>query len=103
MEKKFALFETEAYLNLLREHKQEYADKYGIRRMGIFGSVARGEQTEDSDIDICVEMEKPDMFFLIAIKDELQTIFNRKVDIVRIRENMNPFLLNTIIKTAIYA
>lgn len=102
MEAKSITFETEAYLNLLREHKQEYADKYGITRMGIFGSVARGEQNENSDIDICVEMKKPDMFFLIAIKDDLQEIFNRKVDIVRIRENMNPFLRNAIIKTAIY-
>lgn len=103
MENKSVLSETDIYLCLLREHKQEYADKYGITRMGIFGSVARGEQTKDSDVDICVEMEKPDMFFLIAVKDELQKIFNRKVDIVRIRKNMNPFLLDTIIKTAIYA
>ncbi|MDL2230980.1 nucleotidyltransferase family protein [Bacteroidales bacterium OttesenSCG-928-L19] len=95
--------DTDSCLYFLREHKQEYADKYGITRIGVFGSVARGEQTENSDVDICVEMKRPDMFFLIAIKDDLQEIFNCKVDVVRIRENMNPFLLDTIVKTAIYA
>ncbi|MDL2243050.1 nucleotidyltransferase family protein [Bacteroidales bacterium OttesenSCG-928-K03] len=102
METDLVTFETETYLNILKKYKQEYANKYGITRLGIFGSVARGEQTDNSDVDICVEIKKPDMFILIAIKDDLQNIFNRKVDIVRIRKNMNPYLLNTITKTAIY-
>ena len=40
------------YLHKLRQFKEEYSSEYGIERIGILGSVARGEQTENSDIDI---------------------------------------------------
>ena len=42
------------YIRLLRQYMTENASKYGISRMGIFGSVARGENTEQSDIDVYV-------------------------------------------------
>jgi predicted nucleotidyltransferase len=93
---------TREYLNVLHNYKQNHAEKYGIKRIGIFGSVAYGTHRIDSDVDICVEIKKPDMFLLITIRDDLQEIFNCKVDIVRLRENMNPFLRETIKKTAIY-
>ena len=53
------------------------ASKYSITRMGIFGSVARGEQTEESDVDICLETSKPSMFALVHIKEELQIALKR--------------------------
>lgn len=42
------------YISLLRDYMQKNAGKYGISRMGIFGSVARNEQTETSDVDIYI-------------------------------------------------
>ena len=66
---------TSEYMALLRKYMVENAHKYGIMRMGIFGSVARGEQTEDSDVDVCVELQTPSMFCLVHIKDELQHLF----------------------------
>jgi len=93
---------TETYLSLLREFKHLHAATYGITRIGIFGSVARGEQKEDSDVDVCVEMQKPDMFMLIGIKDELQNTFGCDVDVVRLHKNMNPFLLSRIQKESLY-
>lgn len=78
------------------------SEVYGIKRIGIFGSTARNEQTEDSDIDICVEMEKPDLFYMVHIKDDLQTLFGKAVDIVRLRKNMNPMLLKQIEKDGVY-
>ncbi|MDR1747409.1 MAG: nucleotidyltransferase domain-containing protein [Tannerella sp.] len=94
---------TREYITVLQRYKQEHAKQYGIERIGIFGSVALGTHRADSDVDVCVEISKPDMFFLIGIRDDLQEIFHRKVDIVRLRENMNPFLRENINKTAIYA
>ena len=94
---------TSDYLNILQHYKNQCAEKYGIERIGIFGSVAHGIHHADSDVDVCVEIKEPDMFILIDIKDDLQQMFNRKVDIVRLRKNMNPFLFETIRKTAIYA
>jgi predicted nucleotidyltransferase len=56
------------FINILLDFKNRHADHYGITRMGIFGSVARGEQMASSDLDICVEMKKPDMFLFIGLK-----------------------------------
>lgn len=50
---------TTEILELLRIYKAHSAAKYGVRRLGIFGSVARGEQTEHSDVDICYEGDAP--------------------------------------------
>ena len=49
---------TTEILELLRIYKAHSAAKYGVRRLGIFGSVARGEQTEHSDVDICYEGDR---------------------------------------------
>jgi len=89
-------------LNLLRQYKGENFEKYGILTLGLFGSVARNEANNESDIDICIQTKVPDMFNIIHIKDELQTLFSSKVDIVRVREKMNPFLKKRIEKDAIY-
>ncbi|MDR1719782.1 MAG: nucleotidyltransferase domain-containing protein [Dysgonamonadaceae bacterium] len=94
---------TSEYVAVLQRYKQEHAKQYGIERIGIFGSVALGTHRADSDVDICVEIRKPDIFFLIGIRDDLQEIFHRKVDIVRLREKMNPVLRENINNTAIYA
>ena len=91
------------YITLLRKYLSTKADAYGITKIGIFGSVARNEQTEDSDVDVCVEMKKPDLFTLVHIKEELQELFGKPVDIVRLRKNMNPMLLKQIKRDGIYA
>lgn len=91
------------YLAILKKYLNTKSDVYGIIKIGIFGSVARNEQTEDSDVDICVEMKKPDLFTLVHIKEDLQDLFGKSVDIVRLRKNMNPILLSRIQRDGIYA
>ncbi len=49
---------TNTYIRLLRKFKQIHASEYNITRMGIFGSVARGEQTNESDVDVYFETDK---------------------------------------------
>jgi uncharacterized protein len=49
----------ETYLNLLREHKAALLQGWLIGSLALFGSVARGEQTETSDVDLLVELRKP--------------------------------------------
>ena len=94
---------TNDYITILRKYLNIKADAYGITKIGIFGSVARNEQTEDSDVDVCVEMKKPDLFTMVHIKEELQELFGKPVDIVRLRNNMNPMLLKQIKRDGIYA
>lgn len=91
------------YILILRQYLSTKSEVYGISKIGIFGSVARNEQTEDSDIDVCVEMKKPDLFLMVHIKEELQDLFGKPVDIVRLRNNMNPMLLRQIQRDGIYA
>ena len=88
---------------ILRKYLTLKSDIYGIIRIGIFGSVARNEQSQDSDVDVCVEMKKPDLFTMVHIKEDLQELFGRSVDIVRLRKNMNPMLLSRIERDGIYA
>ena len=92
----------EDYMAILRKYRILKSDIYGIIKIGIFGSVARNEQTEDSDVDVCVEMKKPDLFTMVHIKDDLQELFGKSVDIVRLRKNMNPMLLSRIQRDGIY-
>jgi len=81
--------------------KAELMAKYDISRIGIFGSIARDEATEDSDVDIVVEME-PDLFKRAALKSELEELLQRNVDVVRYSLRMNPHLKQRIDKEALY-
>lgn len=85
----------------LRDFKTRCGDQYGIISLGVFGSVARGDIREDSDIDIYVTTKTPDPFALVHIRDDLQRRLNRHVDIVRLRERMNPFLKKRIEKEGV--
>ncbi len=86
-------------LKIFKENQKSY---FGILSIGLFGSYARGENRSVSDIDIFVETETPNPFNLVHLKDALELIFNKKVDIVRIRSNMNQFLKSRIEKEGIY-
>jgi len=89
-------------LQLLKTFKENNAEKYCILSLGIFGSVASDTTNSDSDIDIVVETSKIDLFLLVHIKEELENIFKKKVDIVRYRERMNHFLKKHIDEEAVY-
>lgn len=89
-------------LSLLRRYKPTAQKKYGMTRLGIFGSVARGEQTDKSDVDICYEGKVPSLLTLDMIQTELEQLLECKVDLVRIRENMNSLLRQRIVRDGIY-
>ena len=78
------------------------ADRYSLKRIGLFGSVARGEDSLDSDIDIVVEFKKPNLITQAELMLELQKLLGKRVDIVAIWKQMNPRLKNRIDKEAIY-
>lgn len=89
-------------LGILKKYKIENSGKYGISNIGIFGSYSRNEGNFESDIDIIIETKEPDLFKLVHIKDELEKLLNRTIDIVRKQENMNPYLKKHIEKDAVY-
>lgn len=79
-----------------------HAEKYGILKLGIFGSVARNQQTENSDVDIYYEGEAQGLFSLSHLKNELEELLECPVDIVRIRDRMNQLLRKRIEREGIY-
>lgn len=90
--------ERENLLAILREFKNNYAEKYGILEIGVFGSTARDEAREDSDVDIFIKTKTPNPFILVHIKEDIEELTGKHVDIVRVREKMNPFLKERIEK-----
>ena len=85
-------------LATLGEFKSCAASRYGIESIGVFGSVARNEQTDCSDIDIFYTGKALSLLKMDLLQCELEKLFGCKVDIVRLRENMNPLLRNRIVK-----
>jgi uncharacterized protein len=85
---------------LLKQYKEE--NKYQIKKLGVFGSVAKNKMRETSDIDIVVNLSKQDLFDLIGIKQELEERLKFPIDIVSYRDTMNSFLKKRIDEEAIY-
>ena len=59
-------------LETVRRYRMGKGRQYPIVRLGIFGSAARDRMREGSDVDVVVELGKPDMFVLIGIKQDLE-------------------------------
>jgi predicted nucleotidyltransferase len=93
----------ETIIEYLSSQKPDLERKFGVTNIGLFGSYARGQQRKDSDIDIVVELEKPDLLILVGIKQQIEEDLNMKVDIVRNRERMNNTFKKRIEQDAVYA
>ncbi len=86
----------------IREHITELKDKYQVASLGIFGSTARGEATESSDIDILVEFsESVDLFHFIRLQYHLAEILGRKVDLVT-PDALKPLIKDRILREVRY-
>lgn len=83
-------------IKILHAYKQEASNKYGIKKLGIFGSVARGEQTENSDLDVFVDIQVPNPYILGDIQDDLEQRTGYKIDLLRLRDNLNSLLYKNI-------
>lgn len=92
----------DSLLAILKNFKRDYAEKYGILEIGVFGSMARDEGGEDSDVDIFLRTKTPNPFILVHIKEDIEGLTGKHVDIVRLRDEMNPFLKERIEKDGQY-
>src|SRR3990167_8440293 len=87
--KVFLFIKQSAYMKNLNEikklleyHKQRLKNKYHIKKIGLFGSIVRGDATSGSDVDILVEFEKPIGLDFVSLADELEEILGVKIDLV---------------------
>ena len=91
----------EEIIHYLKTHKNKFQKEYKIEKIGLFGSYARNEAKEESDIDIFVHM-KPDFFKLARLKQEIENDLHKKVDIIRKHKSIKPILLQMIEKDIHY-
>ena len=90
-------------LDFLRSHKDEMHDKFGLIKIGLFGSYARGEQREDSDIDLAVEIESSNKFrSFFGLKAYLEDGLQKRIDL-GIESSLKPIAHEYIEKEIVYA
>jgi uncharacterized protein len=84
-----------------REEILKIATKYGAYNMRVFGSVARGEATPDSDVDFLVELKpQSSLFDHIALMQDLAALLGRKVDIAE-PNNLHELIRDKILSEAV--
>jgi predicted nucleotidyltransferase len=90
-------------LDFLSEHKVEFLDKYGVTKIGLFGSYARNENTNSSDIDIAIEVlkEKKSLNNFFSLRRELEEAFSLKVDL-GIESSLKPIAKKRILQEIVY-
>jgi len=86
----------------LKRFKPILKEKFKVKEIGIFGSWVRGEESEESDVDILVEFYEPIGWEFIDFKEFLEEILGRKVDLVTMRA-LKPQLREKILKEVVYA
>jgi uncharacterized protein len=90
-------------LAILKDYMNQFAGKYGILDMGIFGSIARDEARADSDVDVFITMKTPNIITLSRIRIELEERIKTHVDLIHYQEKMNPSLKSRIDKDGVHA
>ncbi len=88
-------------IETLRNHENEIKARYSVKRIGLFGSHARGEQKETSDIDILVEFEKPTYDNFIELIFFLEELTGKEIDLVT-SKGLSPYLRSDVKKEVIW-
>ena len=96
------MLSTKEIIAILKKFKAESASKYGITSLGLFGSFARNQQRETSDVDVFVTLKESDLFVLERIKEELESLIHSNIDIVNYRDSLRNSFKQNILNDAIY-
>ena len=72
----------EKILRALKKEMPYFATEYGVKKMGLFGSFAKGNQTENSDVDVFVEFDRPIGLKFMELGDYLEKLLGKKTDIL---------------------
>jgi len=92
------------HIDIQRKHETEIFKQFGVRKIGIFGSVVRGEDNPDSDIDILVEFSPGEKTFdnYMGLKHYLESLFKRRVDLVT-TDGIHPHIRKSVLREVVYA
>ena len=86
----------------LKKHKIELENRFKVRKIAVFGSYAREEEANTSDVDILVDLIEPIGWEIIDLKDFLEEVLGIEVDLVTVKA-LKPELSDIILKEAVYA
>ncbi len=75
------MLSREQILTKMRDHRAGI-ERFGVKQLGLFGSMARGDSNEGSDVDLLVELKKPLGWEVVDLRDYLQELLGVKVDLV---------------------
>ncbi|MEI7668541.1 MAG: nucleotidyltransferase domain-containing protein [Pseudomonadota bacterium] len=89
------------YVRARKPEILQMAEKHGIANIRVFGSVARGDANENSDIDFLVEFTKPTFDNYFYFKEGLEKLFDREVDIVELENVRNPIRRESMISSIV--
>ena len=89
-------------LKELSKNKSYIQQHFEVDKIGLFGSYAKGKQTEDSDIDIYVEFKHKTFDNLAGLWNYLEELYNKKIDLFHKHKNNNHVILSNIQKDVIY-
>ncbi|MFH0780405.1 MAG: nucleotidyltransferase family protein [Pseudomonadota bacterium] len=97
------MISKEELTNFIKEHQTEFLEKYGVSKIGLLGSLARGEQTEQSDIDIAIEMApgRKNLHNFLEFRRFLEISLNSSIDL-GLEATLKPAIKNQIKKEIIY-
>lgn len=73
---------SEEVVQLLRDKYRYLASEYGVKRIGLFGSYAKGTSSEASDVDVVVEFARPIGLRFVEFAEYLESLLGRKVDVL---------------------
>ena len=94
--------ERDKILDILKVFKINNSDKYGIDSLALFGSFSRNEQKADSDVDILISLKRPSLYMYAALKNNLEAILGRKVDIISAKSKLRKEFKQSISEELIY-
>lgn len=91
-------------IEILKSNEELIRQKYGVKKIGVFGSFARGEGREGSDVDVIVEFREDSENFdnYIELKYFLEKVFGKDVDLVAV-DALRPQLKDDILREVVYA
>ena len=93
---------SEHILKILRDQKPYLEEHFGVTKLALFGSYARGDFNEDSDIDILIELKEKKFKTRFLLKEYLEQVFHKPVDVVYF-DSVRLFFMRTMEKDIIYA
>ena len=88
-------------IETITEHKKEIKKRYGVKKIGVFGSHVRGEQTETSDVDLLVEFDEPTFDNFMDLLFFLEELFGKDVDLIT-TSGMSPYIRPNIEKEVVW-